>query len=185
MKRIVAVVLMFTMLLTNVVALAEESAIDKLSDFEREVYDALLIMLTDFYNPSEVRILEMDEYQDRSLWRESIEAGEDGYSTIAGPSTVVLRLSGTNKLGGKLNHYYKLALNDWLTNDGVYEGYIQMRQIFGLDEFLITCCALAGEYVELPDDYIMGESSFGKVITDTEIGNINRALKEHWSILGF
>lgn len=186
-KRILSVVLLLAILLTNTVSFAEESAIAQLSDFEKEVYDALLIMLNDFYNPSEVRILEMGEYTDRSSYREN--AGEDALSAfLAGPSTIVLRLSGTNKLGGTLNHYYMLALNDWMTAETILDSVKTLREYeltyTSLSVSVLQKMAMAGEYVELADNYVMKQPEFGKKVTETEIGNINRALKEHWSNLG-
>ena len=168
MKKIICLLLMVVMIFTVVCGIAEESAIDKLEEKEKRIYDALLIMLNNFYDPSSVRVMELRDYTDRSKYRESTLERD---KMLAGPDTVIVRLSGANRLGGTLNNYYLLCLSDFTT------------PYFSSLRTSLTSAGLIGDYAELaPSD---SQITRGWKFSDSSVGNINRALKEHWEILGF
>lgn len=185
MKKIMCVLLMFITMLSTVYGIAEESAIDKLSEFERSVYDALLIMLNDFKDPSSVRVMTLEHYQEKSYQREKYLAGEDW---DGGPDTVIIQLTGNNSFGGKSNARFELCHYTW--NE---EPRTEMGKSF-VEFYRSNASALsfhknggknflylgtAGEYIDATD--VKGYFSYEA----ETIGNINRALKAHWEILGF
>lgn len=72
----------------------ELSEYDKLTDFEKGIFDAFIINVNDFYNPSEVRFLGFSWYDD------SIKV-------------IRIKIQGTNKLGVTLTKWYQLQVYDY------------------------------------------------------------------------
>ena len=180
MKKIICLLLMFCMMFTVVCGIAEESAIDKLNDVEKQIYDALLIMLNDFYDPSSVRVMELSNYSNLSMFRESTD---EQHKELAGPDTVVVRLSGANRLGGTLNNYYRLCLSDFTTP--ITESSRKMvDSLRAVGQSTLPYVGNIGDYVELKSSHFLVTNPH-KNIGVSSIGNINRALKEYWYILGF
>lgn len=183
-KRCLVALLACIMVLSNICAFAEESAIAKLSDIEKQIYDALLVMLNDFYNPASVRVMELTDYEDRSEYREKYagKISDDIWATLARPDTVVIRLSGENRLGGTLNNYYMLCLSTWTTPcHESNKTYIKAAQLMG--KSTLPYVGNIGDYDELDTSEIHLYTKWP--LPDSAVGNINRALKEHWDILGF
>lgn len=118
---------------------SQSSNVYNLNNKECEIYEALLIGIKDFYNPQAVRVLEIRNINDRGL--------------------CYLTITGQNRLGGTLQKFYRLVLND--------SGYIKK-----------------GELSEYSDsDYQNIEQNFD-IDKYVSVGNINRALKKHWEDLG-
>ena len=76
------------------------SAYDNLSELERKFFDAFVESLDDFYNPSEVKILQIDSV---------IELSD-------GTVSAIIKIQGTNRLGGTLTKWYEL----WNIGNGYY-----------------------------------------------------------------
>lgn len=150
------------------------SAIEQLTEKEHCLFDAIVKMTTkDFYEPSEIRVLEIGDYDERTKW------DEDDY--LYGPDTVVVRLQGENRVGGTLNHYYLVctAAGENMTELG--QSHIEYERLFGSKEKLLRYKGEVGDYAELSDTY-----RFEKSATDIfNIGRINKALKEYWEEMGF
>lgn len=70
-----------------------KSAIDSLNSDEKLIFDALLIALQDFYNPSQTRVLNVqDPFSDGSACK--------------------IQLQSTNQFGGTTSEYYHLILSN-------------------------------------------------------------------------
>ncbi len=178
MKKIMCVLLMLVMMLSTVYGIAEESAVDKLGKIDKQIYDALLIMLNDFKDPSSVRVMEMKGVSDNQYSREAYLAGEE---VDGRPDTVCVRLTGNNSFGGKDNSYFVLCYYTWNEEPRTERGksFVSLMGRAGTKNFNYS--GTAGEYYET--DKQEGMINFADV--ERRIGNINRALKEHWEILGF
>lgn len=178
MKKIMCLLLMLVMMFSTVCGIAEESAIDKLSEFEKSIYDALLIMLNDFKDPSSVRVMEIKGMANHKEEREAYLRGEE---IDGAPDTVGIRLTGNNSFGGKNNSYFVLCYYTWNEKPRTERGkssFSLMAQV-GSKNFRYT--GIAGDYYETDKQ----EGYINYVDIEKKIGNINRALKEHWEILGF
>lgn len=143
------------------------SARDSLNETEKQLFDALIEMAKNFYEPSAVKVLEVGDYENNTKW----EGTE--YKTT-GSDTVVVRLQGENRVGGTLNHYYRVCIKE---GANLMERYSTLP----LDEFMLKYGGKFGEYVELEDSYKIKNDASGEF----DIGKINRALKEYWEEMGF
>lgn len=94
MKKITAFVLCFVMIFSFGACGKSKTPIEELTQNETLLYDALLIMSDSFFNPSEVRLLDVGD------------SGREK-STL----TVTVRIQGETKGGGATNDYYKLYLD--------------------------------------------------------------------------
>lgn len=102
MKRLFSILLCLGMLLSlwacgNSKTKSEEKSktpIEDLNEDEKYVFDALVVAGNSFFNPSEMRLLDI---------------GDPGLDD-ARHATVTVRLQGENKLGGTVNDYYRLTL---------------------------------------------------------------------------
>ena len=77
----------------------ELSEYDKLTDLEKGIFDAFIMNVNDFYNPSEVRFLGFDSYFDST-------------------KSIRIKIQGTNKLGGTLTKWYQLQVYDNTLSSG-------------------------------------------------------------------
>lgn len=181
MKKILCVLFLLTMMFPVFCGIAEESAIDKLDDFERNIFDSLLIMLKDFKDPSSVRILELPTLLDYSDSREKYLAGEE----IDGrPDVVCVRLTGNNSFGGKDSPYFMLCCYTWNEEPRTELGksFVDLRTTYGASmRKAFNYKGTAGDYYEV-NEPLMEMRIIG---VEKIIGRINRALKEYWEILGF
>ncbi len=152
-----------------------QSAIEQLTENERNLFDALVKMATDdFYNPPSVRVLEIGDLNEKVKW------GEE-YPGLYGPDTVVVRLQADNRAGGTLNHYYRVCIVAAENMDENAQTLVKSYSILGDWERVLDFKGEVGDYVELKDNY-----SFEKSATDMfNIGNINKALAEYWEDMGF
>ena len=186
MKRIISVLLIMIVLVsisacgTSKEEPVEEelSAIEQLSEKENLIFEALKKVTVDsFYEPSAVKVLEVGDWKD-----------------AFGPSSVIARLQGENKVGGTVNHYYKICViaGEDTTSIGQTiisgkEALISVNASYGNEQkciedtiTLMDYKANVGEFVEIGDDYTITK-------TDETIsaGNINKALAEYWEEMGF
>ncbi|MDD4070714.1 MAG: hypothetical protein PHF05_09765 [Candidatus Izemoplasmatales bacterium] len=77
----------------------EVSEYDKLSTLEKGIFDAFIMNVNDFYNPSEVRFLGFTTYFDST-------------------KSIYVKIQGTNRLGGTLTKWYSLQVYDNTLSDG-------------------------------------------------------------------
>ncbi|MBE6559886.1 MAG: hypothetical protein E7662_02070 [Ruminococcaceae bacterium] len=160
----------------------ETTAIEALNEEEQLLFDALIKMTTaDFYEPSKIRVLEIGDYSDNSKY-----AKDD---ILYGPSTVVVRLQGENRVGGTLNHYYKVCIigaevsetmKDYVEN---LKEYAQLQKILNGKDMsfdLLNYEGDPGDYEQQDDDFKLSSTS-----SAFDVGDINRALKEYWKDMGF
>lgn len=150
------------------------SARDQLTDLESRLFDALVKMVTDdFYEPSAVRVLEIGDFEERTKWDET--------SLIFGPDTVVVRLQGENRVGGTLNHYYRVCVTAAENMTEVAQQSIKTYSLLGDRNRVLDYKGEVGDYAELSDYYSFEESA-----TDIfNIARINKALNEYWEEMGF
>ena len=155
---------------------AEATVYDQLSELDKELFDALIIMTTeDFYKPAAARILEIGDYEDRTKWEKE---GTD--SPLYGPDTVVVRLQGENQAGGTANHYYMVCIKAAENTREGTKDYISACRTLGDIKSKLMVSGEIGEYAELEDDYSIKSSS-----NKFDIKNINKAIKEYWEEMGF
>ena len=128
----------------------------EMSSAEKLVFDALVIALNDFNNPSKVRVLEAGKI---------FEIPADGINGLG----IVLRLQGENKLGGTLNKEYFLILRLFRF------GEIGSSDIKFYEH---------GTIVEVDDFDVNFEPFEQTADVEINIGNINHAIREHYDELG-
>ncbi len=156
------------------------TAREQLTSHESDVFEALIKMITaDFFEPSAVRILELGEYNtSKSV------IGDDGVEyDYDVPHTVVVRLQGENRVGGTLNHYYRVCVVAGEgTTDEVKRRIREYEKYGSWSEAILEYKADVGDYVNLGDTYELQESDKG---VEYDIGRINKALAEYWEDMGF
>ena len=92
----------------------EETPIGLLTDKEKILFEALIKMSKDFFEPSEIKILEIGDY---STIVSSQHMDFDTYmnfNNIVGKGEsnyIVVKLQGENRVGGTLSHYYAVRLD--------------------------------------------------------------------------
>ena len=150
------------------------SARDQLTELESRLFDALVKMVTDdFYEPSAVRVLEIGDFEERTKWDET--------SLLFGPDTVVVRLQGENRVGGTLNHYYRVCVTAAENMAETAHQSIKTYSLLGDRNSVLDYKGEVGDYAELSDYYSFEESA-----TDIfNIAHINKALNEYWEEMGF
>lgn len=160
---------------------AEKSAINKLTEFEKQVYDALLIMLEDFYNPSSVRVLGFVNHDERSKYINS------DVPDLAGVDNIIVHLSAQNRVGGTADGYYLLSLSTttWDDVNDFVAGCARTRM--SINGSTLPFVGTIGDYREATEYECkpsLTSSTTLLLAGDSIVGNINAALKEHWSSLG-
>ena len=76
-----------------------------LNEEEQLIFDALIIAISYFHNPTAVRVISVSDLQ-----------GHDGIDNISTANRYVrLRLQATNRMGGTVTSYYRLQLTDRIT----------------------------------------------------------------------
>ncbi len=124
----------------------ELSAIEKLNEDEKVIYNALLVASEQFYNPSGLRILELSK---------PFENGIGVYN-----SHFYVKIQGVNKAGGTITDVFIITTE----ND----------EMFGAGDVRDREVSIYPKLTEIPKE----------LWEEEHVGNINRALKEHWEILG-
>lgn len=97
MKKLFSLSICLIMLFSLFSCQKELTPIEKLTEDEKILYDALLVMSNSFFNPSEMRILEAGD--------SGIVSGDD-----CAHNTLTVRIQGENKVGGVSNDYYVVYL---------------------------------------------------------------------------
>jgi len=183
MKRIIAVFVMLCMCLALCACANEEAQPTEtpaepterptepvITEKEQQLVNYLIDIVTDsFYEPSAVRVLEIGDHVDNTMWRD--EGQPESLHEFYGPETIVVRLQGENRIGGTLNHYYRICLTSAYNEDE--------RELFAHE--VLRYRGEAGQCAQLSDSYEITENASDEY----DIGRINNALKEHWEELGF
>ncbi len=158
---------------------------EQLSAEEERLFSALIQAVTeDFYEPSTVRVFDVWDYDDRT-YLEKYKDSDDEYERSMyehyyGPELVTVRLQAENKIGGTVNHYYRLCMTGAEnTSDDAKERYRDCRWLGNLVESL-NYSAETGDIVSFGDYYEPKEEA-----EEFDVGKINRALKEYWDDKGF
>ena len=166
------------------VATTEPTA-SKYSRFtEYDIYLAVIKMTEeDFYEPSAVRVMGVYDFDDRTSWEKYEDSNDEEerslYEHNYGPALVTVRLQGENRVGGTVNHYYRVSISDDINfSDYGWERYSDCIAQGNLVEAM-NYFGLVGKYVDCGDDYKPEKYE------DFDIGRINRLLKEYWDEMGF
>ncbi len=191
MKKIVALILALSMLFALGGCGAKEpepepepKARDLLNTEELALFTAITkISTATFYEPSKVRVLEIVDYDQRTT--------RDKDSIFYGPDTVIVRLQGENRVGGTLNHYYRIVIvgaentsEEGQESIAVYERAYSLG--VGFRDSLMDYKGEIGDFIEYDDEYVERYSQYWRMYGATfDIGNINRALAEYWEEMGF
>lgn len=203
MKRTLALLLAFVMCFSlcacgndnsqeNITENEELTAREKLTEKEEALFSALISFVAEDFNaPSEVRLLEVGDYEENST-------GDSENSDWA--DFVVVRLQGQNKLGGTLNNHYLVCVNDtkcWNKADNKpmefttawSDNWREKYEATGSKEHweeMIGCLLVSmrsggviGDYAELLDYSITTDAS-----DIFDVGKINKALAEYWEDMG-
>lgn len=158
---------------TEIVATTEKeiSAQDSLTGEEKLLFNALVRMIKDFYEPSAVRVLDIGDYTNYEEKDLSSLSQADADYLRKNAVTIVVRLQGENKIGGTLSHYYMICLEEGKDTEWSRSGTFMRADLERTGKY--------GEYIELEDSYTIEENA-----TNYNIGRINKALTEHWEELG-
>lgn len=186
MKKIIILILAFLVCLSLFACSSEHetlpttepsttppTAYEQLSDQEKILFEALVKMASDFYEPAALRLLEVGDLDRRAHY--------DREAYNYGPDTIVVRLQGENTLGGTLSHYYKVCI---VAADPVSENAKEAARLsksLGHMENYLKYKGEVGEHAELSDYYTIEKD---ESIT-YNIGRINKALSEYWGDMGF
>lgn len=137
-------------------SMAELSAIEKLDGHEREVFDSLILASDIFHNPSSLRLLEISAPQ------KNTNGGDWGQFYV--------HVQANNNSGGTSTGYYIIITKSNPNYDSLAEqGWIIRKSDSFMDNTLGT-----NQITSIPLE-----------LWETEhVGNINRALAEHWEELG-
>ena len=164
---------------TTSVTTTPPTAREQLTSHESDVFEALIKMITaDFFEPSAVRILELGEYTTSTFVFD-----DDTKVDYDVPHTVVVRLQGENRVGGTLNHYYRVCVVAGEGTSDTAKEQIRYYEEYGWgSEYILKYKADVGDYVNLGDTYELQESYRG---VEYDIGRINKALAEYWEDMGF
>lgn len=132
MKKTLALFLVISVIF-SLSACGKRTPIDELTESELILFDALKIMTKDFFEPGEVKLLEVgdygvsnenpfeidylaEEFDEEYDWDAYIayeqfldEVHDDlGYGEF---KYITVRIQGENRVGGTLNHYYRIRLD--------------------------------------------------------------------------
>ena len=202
MKKIFTFCLVFLMMFTFVTSFAEEvtptleptlepTLVDNQNtdsvDYDQLLADAIIKITTaDFYEPAAVRVLEIKSFSTK--WFLTAD-----YAEKECPWNVVVRLQGENRVGGTVNHYYKICIKSGYdtSNEKMIQTLEKMIKsaklvptVSSVDDQskLQDLRASFGDYLDLGDNY----SDFSQGGTNVfSIKNVNKALKTYWEDLGF
>ena len=159
------------------------TAREQLTEREEKLFRCIVAMATDvFFESSAVRVLEVCDYEERTIYKDSGPDSYD-YKYLYGPDTVVVRLQGENKLSSIINQYFLVCITSaenkseyaqtMINNsDNEYVHYKEKRMEFKAE---------AGEFAGLSVHYEANEDASDLF----NIGRINKALKEYWEEMGF
>lgn len=89
--------------------ISSSTPIDELIEEEKVIFDSLLVNINDFFNPSEVRILEIGNYSENQPTELCPDGEKDCY----------IKINGTNRAGGTIIQVFKLVLMNYRV---VYDG---------------------------------------------------------------
>lgn len=204
MKRLFALLLAFVMCFSlcacgednsqgEVEETEELTAREKLTDKEEALFSAIISFVSEDFNaPSEVKLLEVGDYEENSTGNSENSDWSD---------FVVVRLQGQNKLGGALNNHYLVCVNDtkcWNKASNKPMEFSTAQSDFARERYEVTGSKEAwesminqllismryggviGDYAELLDYSITADAS-----NIFDIGKVNRALTEYWEDMGF
>lgn len=161
------------------------TAREQLSAEEERLFSVLITITTeDFYEPSTVRVLEVYDYDDRTYWEEYEDSNDEvkrsSYEHNYGPECVTVRLQAENRVGGTVNHYYRVCMTGAENTSDFAKEQLQDCWLYGRDVARMGYKAETGEYVNCGDYYEPKEEA-----EEFDVGKINRALKEYWDEMGF
>ena len=143
---------------------APKSAIDSLSAEEKEIFDALIIASDAFYNPQTIKVMSVENHFGTRI--------SDGtlHKDYYGPRCAI-EISAENKVGGSFKKTYFLWTDDYWLSD-------ELENVASNTDFLKAKKGAITEY----DTKYRGNDP--RPYDDVNIGNLNRALTQHWEDLG-
>lgn len=162
------------------------TAREQLSAEEERLFSALITVTTEnFFEPSAVRVLEVWDYDDRTYWEKykdsNNEVDRSNYEHWYGPELVTVRLQGENRVGGTVNHYYRVCMtgaeNTSDTGKELWEACWWTDQNVRAMDYR----AETGECVQIDNLHL----NLTREAEEFDVGKINRALKEYWDEKGF
>lgn len=146
-----------------------KSAIESLSDEEKQIFDALIIASDTFYVPESIRVYSVKDAYSKPIEIDGEPVGGDHY----GPKCLI-ELSADSRAGISEKSEYILWTSDW--GDKKYDtiagfSWVEMR-LYHKNGTII-------EYDPLDHDASMAVQHVTE-FENVEVGNLNRALKEYW-----
>ncbi|MBQ8746388.1 MAG: hypothetical protein IJZ08_00790 [Clostridia bacterium] len=154
----------------------ETTAVEALNTREKQLFDALIKIITsDFYAPTEVRVLEIG---DETYRAHRTDAGK-------GTDTITVRLQGENRAGGKTDEFLCICIVGGTPHESRKAQVEKDRERYGL-YMVIKDEADAGEYYSYSsiDYYKFFEPEIITHSTECSVANINRALAAYWADMG-
>ena len=88
----------------------EQTPIELLTEKEKMLFEAVIKMSKDFFEPSGVKILEVGEYHEANHYVYAKTSNEDKLGDGLF-NLVTVRIQGENRIGGTLSHYYLIRLD--------------------------------------------------------------------------
>lgn len=185
-KRLVICLCVLCLLLCPFAALSESATYDDLNDLEKNIFDSLLVMLEDFQNPRNVRLLDMGAYMDMSKYR---DPSNELFDLIACADSIGIEVRGYNILFDQFDGYYMLYISDWChpTKGEENRAFIEKSRPLGAEGRILSYYSYLyycekGFYVARGDDGEFGESLKDEsLIPDASIDKINSALEAYWA----
>ncbi len=140
----------------------EPTAYEKLNDSEKLIFDALMIKINSYYSPSDVRVLQAGAYFGTDNPNVSHILDYDNHSCY-------LQIQSTTQAGTTINKWIDLTLERYAPYPEIEPDTIKQKGDFY-------------EYKTFLDEN--GFPLFYQQLEIVNVGNINRALKEHWENMG-
>lgn len=120
-----------------------------------------------FYSPQAIKILEVKNLQSDDI---KTTTGEILSRDVDGPRCLI-NISGENRVGGTLKTEYVLWTSDWKYSD-VFAKKMD-------NDYLLHKKGELVKFVDTNDHY-----SDAREFDNVDVGNLNRALTQHWQDLG-
>lgn len=145
-----------------------KTPIEVLSQEEKEIFEALMIASDKFYNPQSIKVFSVKNLYGYIDATGQVNVEFDHY----GPRCLI-EISADNKAGGSAKKEYILWTSEWGNKED--EIHISFEpQLYHENGTIV-------EYNYL-ENQKMAEKE--RDFEDVDIGNINRALSQHWEDLG-
>lgn len=174
---------LFTGCATTAASSAENAETENtLNELEWLLYDNLIKISDDFYNPASIKLLDVVAYSMGS------EAAEEG-SELQCSDIVLVRLQGENRTGGKISNYYVICLKENEMGKTLSDYAALKRTYDPAKDLLMGFDGKEGEYYNVgvtePTLDTASVLETWNVYNYFNVKNINTKLDEYWANKGF